>query len=336
MKIDPRKLSRANTAASAQLKIGPARNKSKALTQLLKESTLRRSSFHHPTSNEGLSNISPRRSPKKQDAVNRVASTDTYQFAKQDSEDSKNPSGKILEDFTSILNQKRKEYSPVRRYSSDAKSVKLFKEKSKEKKSTFFLAKNFLDTPEEGEKLSLHTSDSDNMSCPDPQGFKNLDCMSDVSLNDSFTSYTSEKSTGLSSHPEIFILPVVRKSRFCTQRDENKTESKGELNNSDEEKKSERDQEESEENRNSSLLMRRNKTDTPPISTNRIQRLTVPNSFLDEQTMKVFEDLSKLKIKMEKSKTAIETYKFIGTTAKTLLNQVPYVKGNYLNSFFNH
>jgi len=214
----------------------------------------------------------------------------------------------------------------MRRHSQDTKSMQ-FKERTKEKKSTFFMRNNPVDFHEEIEKNSVQTSDSDNISCPDPQGLKNYsDCMSDISLNDSYTSYSSEKSTNFGPSSEIFVLPVVRKSRFCTKKEENKIESKEDINNSDEENKFHIDIER-EENLHSTLSMRRNKTDPPNISTNLHPRLTVPNNFLDEQTAQVFKNLAKLKARMEKTKTAIETYKFIGTTAKTLLNQVPYVKG---------
>ena len=333
--IASKKFSRSNTTNVADLvETKSNKPKSKALSRLIKESNFRRTSFHETTTSGKKSSMdsNSERSPRKPAISNRMTSNESNQYAKGESEESRNLSENTLEEFPGFWNKKKKQYLPTRRYSQDTKTLQppTIERCKEKKKSTFYNAKNTTENNNNNEETeknnSAQSSDSDNISCPDPQGFKISDCISD-SLNESFTSYSSEKSYGISD----VVLPVIRKSRFCVLKDLSKETGKEEISNSDEEKKSMSglgiEREEGEENGNATLAMRRNKTDPPTIGTKMNKEFTVQNTFLDEQNAHMVQDIAKLKVKIEKNKTTIETYKFIGTTAKTLLNQVPYIKG---------
>lgn len=241
--------------------------------------------------------------------------------------------------------------SPKSEKTPEEEITELTRRKSQRRSS--FIAKNLISLHlEEAEKIqkdskitvTIHKESTtfsdesiDAKSCPGIHVLR-LDSMSDNSLNESYTSNTnSEKSVNNNFTNEKRVpTPVARKSRFWNQKDIKKEELHEDVHCND-------DNDDNDESRScigittsreepakkkGPGLLRRTKTGLDNEIGNKSGDKGSP--FMDdEEARNVFKELTRLKIIKEKKKQVIEVYNLIGMKAKTMLNQVPYVKGIY-------
>jgi len=223
----------------------------------------------------------------------------------------------------------------------EEESIELTRRKSQR---SAFIAKNLISLHlEEAEKvqqdnkitITIHKESTtfsdesiDAKSCPGMNVLR-LDSMSDNSLNESYTSNTnSEKSANYNFTNEKRVpTPVSRKSRFWNQKDI-KQEPNEDDNDNDDAKSCigiTTSREEPTKKVGKGFLRR---TKTGLDNEDEEKSGSKGSPFMDDEEVRnVFKELTKLKIIKEKKKQVIEAYNLIGMKAKTMLNQVPYVKG---------